>query len=486
MTQRTTIYFGPPGTGKTARLLAHVRDAVAAGVPPERIAFLAFSRKAAREARERAREELGLGDDQLVHWRTLHSTAARQLNAGGHLVAREHWRALGDALGMELGDTDEAGRPNVHRRDVGGRVQSAYALRRARHEPLDLAALCRALGERTGRLADQFVRTLAVYKERHGLLDYADLLDEAPGALPVDVAFVDEAQDLTPAQWDYALRAVDGAADVYVAGDDDQAIYDWAGADVSRLLSLDGRREVLSVSHRLPRAVRARAVAVTDRIRTRQPKDWTHAGREGAVEQVAVPERVPVAGGGTWLLLARTRAMLDRWESVCRGAGVRYVRTGADSVRQDEARAVRAWETMRRGGAVPGPDARLVDRYAGAAWFADTRINDDGEYALAGPLPVWHVALAGIPPARRRYYEACVRRDPRSLSDPPRVTVSTVHGAKGGEADHVALLTDITPRVADGMRTASDAEHRVWYVAATRARETLWLVRPQTAMSYRL
>ena len=46
--------FGPPGTGKTTTLLNMVDDAFEKGVHPHRIAFLAFTRKAANEAQERA------------------------------------------------------------------------------------------------------------------------------------------------------------------------------------------------------------------------------------------------------------------------------------------------------------------------------------------------------------------------------------------------------------------------------------------------
>ena len=42
------IIFGPPGTGKTTRLLNIVEQELRIGVPPDRIAYLAFTRKAAQ------------------------------------------------------------------------------------------------------------------------------------------------------------------------------------------------------------------------------------------------------------------------------------------------------------------------------------------------------------------------------------------------------------------------------------------------------
>ena len=52
--------FGPPGTGKTSSLLDMVDKALASGMNPQKIAFLAFTRKAANEAKERAAKRFGL------------------------------------------------------------------------------------------------------------------------------------------------------------------------------------------------------------------------------------------------------------------------------------------------------------------------------------------------------------------------------------------------------------------------------------------
>ena len=64
--------FGPPGTGKTTTLLNMVDEALEAGTHPHQIAFLAFTRKAANEARDRAAERFGLDAiNDLIYFRTL-------------------------------------------------------------------------------------------------------------------------------------------------------------------------------------------------------------------------------------------------------------------------------------------------------------------------------------------------------------------------------------------------------------------------------
>ena len=52
-----------------------------------------------------------------------------------------------------------------------------------------------------------------------------------------DVVFIDEAQDLSLMQWDMAKSIWNKTADSFIAGDDDQAIFRWAGADVDSFIA---------------------------------------------------------------------------------------------------------------------------------------------------------------------------------------------------------------------------------------------------------
>jgi superfamily I DNA/RNA helicase len=89
----------------------------------------------------------------------------------------------------------------------------------------------------------------------------------------------------------------------------------------------------------------------------------------------------------------------------------------------------------------------------------------------------WMTVLREIPPEEREYLRACLRNGEK-FGEEPRITISTIHQVKGGEADNVALVTDMGKL--SWMNSASDEEIRVWYVAITRARKNLFLIRPRT------
>ena len=96
--------FGPPGTGKTTTLLDLVDKALENGAAPTEIAFLAFTRKAATEARERASQRFGLDPRRdLPYFRTLHSLAFRLTGlTTEQLMSGEHYKELEKRTGFEL------------------------------------------------------------------------------------------------------------------------------------------------------------------------------------------------------------------------------------------------------------------------------------------------------------------------------------------------------------------------------------------------
>lgn len=96
--------FGPPGTGKTTTLLNKVDDALQSGVEPTKIAFLAFTRKAAEEAKERAAARFKLDSKKdLYFFRTIHSLALSLSDISPEQVMQpSDYRELSENMGVHL------------------------------------------------------------------------------------------------------------------------------------------------------------------------------------------------------------------------------------------------------------------------------------------------------------------------------------------------------------------------------------------------
>ena len=65
------------------------------------------------------------------------------------------------------------------------------------------------------------------------------------------------------------------------------------------------------------------------------------------------------------------------------------------------------------------------------------------------------------------------------LSQPARVVLSTIHSAKGGEADNVLLILDNTKNIREAVERSpdkSDEENRIWYVGVTRTKQNLYVL----------
>ena len=108
MQNKTKIILGPPGTGKTHNLLNLVEQELAKGTPPDRIAFVAFTKKAASEARDRAMKKFNLQEQHLPYFRTLHSFAFNQLGlTKSEVMSRDNYKEFGHTFGMDLGSVSD-------------------------------------------------------------------------------------------------------------------------------------------------------------------------------------------------------------------------------------------------------------------------------------------------------------------------------------------------------------------------------------------
>ena len=95
---------GPPGTGKTRRLLNEVHNYVQQGVPLDQIGYFAFTRKAAGEARNRFLvKNTHLTKKNIKYFQTLHSLAFNNLGLREENVMQEgNYKAIGETCGIQI------------------------------------------------------------------------------------------------------------------------------------------------------------------------------------------------------------------------------------------------------------------------------------------------------------------------------------------------------------------------------------------------
>ena len=486
--------FGPPGSGKTTYLLNLVEQELESGVPARSIGYFAFTRKAANEARDRAIakfNELNAETD-FPYFRTLHSLAYRCLRVSNNEIMKpEHYREFARIAGLDM---------SVSSGEEEFIVQTdnpiLNEINLARIRGVDLKTHYNRSNIGIEWFHFEFVeRAYRHYKYENNLMDFTDLLEQIvqePDYLPkLEVLIVDEAQDLSRLQWEMVIHLAERANRTYVAGDDDQAVYVWAGADVKTFLSLDGEVKVLQQSYRVPAKIHALANRVVRRIRSRQEKEWHPRAEEGHVFYYEDFEQVNVTQG-EWLLLASTNYMLNDLHEWLKSQGLLFERHGQRSISENILTAVLGWEGLRKGKAMPMPVVKTIYRFLGADFvkrgFKTLRdIDPNNEYTMAqlkesfGLLTddIWHQVLTKISDAQRQYIISILRRGAR-LNDKAPIKLSTIHGAKGGEADHVLLLTDLSPKFAKEYAYNADDVNRLLYVGLTRAKETLHIIKPKS------
>lgn len=498
------IILGPPGTGKTTKLLTLVEEYLKKGVPPEKIGYFSFSRKAAQEAVLRATVKFGMSEKELVYFRTLHSLAYHALGVGkAGVMTRKDYQELADWLKLP-------GFAEVSVMSDGPFVDFGYGDKYL--ELINMARICcmplrdmynksQVATKTDWSKIDYVNRGLQEYKRDAIKFDYTDLIETflARNISPrLDVVFIDEAQDLSALQWRMVDQIVANSKEVYIAGDDDQAIYRWAGADVNHFINLEGNVEVLQQSYRIPASHHAISQRVISRVTNRRQKIFKPRSEDGIISWYRHSEEVDLSQGN-WLLLARTKKGTDQIENEVRQRGFLYHYETGKGIGTDVIRAVTTWEALRSGKVVPAGDVRVVYRFMtldedverghktlpnvddNRLLDIDTLISDHG---LLHKKP-WHETMGKISESDQRYLKSCLRNG--KLEDQSRITISTIHGAKGTEADNVMLLTDCVRRNQGMWKRESyeeEDEVRVFYVGLTRAKNTLHLVHPMMSRGF--
>ena len=388
--------YGPPGTGKTTYLVDTLSKWLKE-LPLEQIAFVTFTRAARGEVEDRVRSNRKYKNyknfDKL---RTIHAMCYGQLPEV-HVLGPKELLDFAKYAGCQL-NTERVIDPLSEHEFTFVRAKSEYdkilqAYHLARHKCIPWFDVMPH--QITLSKASSFIQLFREWKHDHGLSDFTDLLEMYINVgRPLDIKrmIVDEAQDLSPLQWRVVDKMAENAELLVIAGDDDQAIFNWAGASSDifhgRLCDKD---KVLEQSYRLTTTVQELSGRIISRVSTRKDKVF-------APRAIGMPIE---------LTFNLTEEMLSDPSTMVLARG-----------RQ-----------------------QLMDIYE-------------------------RVKLFKVKPSQG---------------------MMTIHQAKGREANTVILCTEM-PRASHEFlwEMSPEEEHRVWYVAVTRAKERLIIYKPDSWRHYEI
>ena len=498
--------YGPPGVGKTTWLAKQIERARKKYFPHE-IMVSSFTRAAAEELRSRdlSIPASSVGTLHAHCYRLLEYPNIAEANSSEFSEAYPHFAmrngkntasAMDDGVLPQSGEDPEAGSIGK-----GDELLARYSLARNKLTP-------RALWPAS---LSSFASAWEGWKTDSGYFDFTDLIERSLATIPVyegkEVGLIDEAQDLTPLQLSLVRQWGENMTTFVLVGDDDQAIYGFAGASPEAFLAKELPPEheiVLNQSYRVPRVVQAAAQKWISGVSCRKEKDYKPRDYDGDLLQHPGNFKRPITllndaeqyldAGKTVMFLAPCSFQLQPivaelrkrgwpyhnpyrksrgdWNPLSPGKGVStaqrllaYLDPGIFPMDWYPEQLI-AWGEMmtadavfNRGikgklGSMPWP---LLHK-KNATWEENAEAHRayfqmlDGvfkpgmyEVATKGDME-WLLNSATAEYQRRLEFPAGIvrARGLDALRSTPQITVGTIHSVKGGQADVTYLCPDVS------------------------------------------
>lgn len=500
------------GCGKTYTIERTINELLDQGTPPENIMYCTFNKAIAEEFRSRYPQ---FDNAQKQHWKTHHAIAL-------NLLRRNGFKA--DPFADESKFKKKL---DLFRKTYKYPPQ----LLSDTFPELDKLVFNKTPKESWPPRCIRLYQQLSEFAHKTGNYHFTLIIKHAIelGLFPdnVEYVFVDEGQDNGKIQHDYWLNVINTAPNLkgfMMVGDDKQAIYSFKGGDAKAFLSFaTANKWSIPATHRCPQKVLDQANRVASKISIRSPLvQTTKVPHEGEVLHFATLEDAcPVLKEkqGRKLILGITRKSLSRAKKTLIENDIPF----KTKAYQNIAKVMRSFESMRTTNIMF--EADYLDLYAfkeerrqdGSLkkkayfkhgfthWLEDSQKKQNNlsfeqqlfsdEASRFEPVPLAEVLdpkhKLGLKPVilehiKRGYpdpdmfhnvkpteAQKIIRWIKKYGADYEGVELSTIHSAKGLEAETVVVLRDSSRLFLDEEMFNSDAVRRVYYTALTRAKDTL-------------
>ena len=504
---KTIKIFGPPGTGKTETLIARIlTKALENNISPQDIAFISFTNKAINTATARALKAFPhYTSEDFYRFKTLHKYCRRYFEEDifdpkdcmvdfalqGRIIKYSDKRLADDNFTYKdwsLGIYSKS-------RNMMKTPQVVYKKESYQKDSLDVLL----------KKLDIYEHYKKSGKEK-SLIDFDDMIWKAIEEVnfpPLKILIIDEAQDCTPLQWSVIYKIAQNADRVYLAGDDDQAIYEWNGADPKYFTHyFPGRKVRLRKTRRFGKAVHHFSQIIRRQILNSEEKEYTYLEQDGYIKHYLNFREIPFNTlSGTWYILGRINTAVNELRMLAKDAGL-YFSDNEDikCFDQNQWEAIKSWTRISNKKTITRKQAEKMYRYIRELldprfrttkfWNSESELEEYDFKKLTTVCGLklspssqkkqwWHILNRNFSSQQILYFIRLLKRyGQQELDADPKIIIDTIHSVKGGEADHVVLYAkaNYPSNFKTKSREEKTNEKKVWYTGATRARKTIHLL----------
>jgi DNA helicase-2/ATP-dependent DNA helicase PcrA len=560
--------LGGPGCGKTTKILDILADYIKAGVNLDEVLLIGFAKATAEELRARVIKNSLLTEKQAESIKTIHKFCLDHI--GKHDILNssvkkdfkkrmasdpDTWVMLDDEK-YDRNDEEPAQWTQKEDRklavyyDIINKAHHSIGFDKRNKYKDDLNKILSYFREsvqdnfknvHTAQLT-YFYTNLKKFKSQTGVIDFDDMLLKA---LYPTVEFpsyklvlVDEVQDLSKLEWQVISKIAQKTEELFLVGDDDQAIYAWKGSDVKIFQKWPCKKENvtrLETSYRLPGKIYDFALSIRNDIRYRLGNEFTCQKRidpnikdEGHIAYINGLDEIENLNENSQIIFcARARSLLRPYADFLKQDNLIWLEKsqGMDdrgkfksSFPSNCQEVIESWNTLQEGYSIKGTDyikmvkqidikfiserkktalskkdTAPVELYEADKMFSYEELKN--KFYLNAPLEkMWHeifyfdttrIQSATKPKAIFRdredfndYLKGCWEKNKNLTTE---ITLSTIHGVKGMEAEKVVLAVEwgfSLKKYKMGNQKDEDDELRVCYVGVTRAKKELYLFEP--------
>ena len=555
--------LGGPGCGKTTKILKILSDYLANGLEPEQALLIGFAKATVKTLQDRVLKDKLLTEKQSESITTIHkfckdrigggdvfNTSAKKSFKKKYMTDPDKWIMLDDENYDSQDEIAAQWSEEQDKRlyvyyDIINKALHEYGYDKNKlHGKDELDKILNWFGEsedhkyksvHTEQLI-YFYNCLKNFKSQNGMIDFNDMLIKALYSTvefpKYEIVLVDESQDLSKLEWEVISKIARKTRDLYLVGDDDQAIYRWKGSNVKIFQRWPCRKENvtrLERTHRLPGKIYDFAVSIRDNIKTRLDNEFfcekrIEKNQEGSIKYIyGLDEIENIKPDSEVIFCARARNLCRPYAFFLKHQGLAFLEKSQNidergkftSSFPDRCKEIiENWNTLQEGGSIKGKHyIRMVKE------MKKEFISEHKKTAIAtkdtAPRELYTDELFSYEELKNKFYLNCPKdkiwhevfefntkrivshKKPKALFESKedfndylkrcweknptletKIIVSTIHGVKGMEADKVVMSVEwgySLDHYMLGDDRKEDEEVRVCYVGVTRTKSELYL-----------